>query len=527
MGVGYGEDLVVCSALGVDMYDCVFPTRTARFGNALTRSGALKLRHRQYERDFRPIEEHCECFTSMIRSLASTRGNMGIATCKSKQALFSRGFVTPAITTAPTPSADHVRYSYPASLSNVPETKVTRLSNGFTIATEANPNNQTATVGVWIDAGSRFETEKTNGNCSLPGAHGIQGHQTVYYAKSLSGDVGTSVEILSDILQGSTLNEDAISRERDVILRESEEVDKNKEEVVFDLLHGAAYQGSSLGRTILGSRENIKSISRQNLVDYISDNYKPNRMVLSAAGGVDHDALVKLAEKHFGSLKAGPEMAKPPKANFTGSDIKARFDNHPTAHIALAVEGVSWTNPDYWSLLVAQSIIGSWDRSLGAASHMSSKLSQKVSQHGLANSFMSFNTSYSDTGLFGVYAVSENFMHLDDLVHYIQQEWHRLAINVTEAEVFRAKNQLKTSLLLALDGTTPIAEDIGRQMLVYGKRLTPWEIDGLIEAVTVKDVMKVSSTYIYDREVAVIGYGPVEGLQDYNRVRSAMAPIYY
>ncbi|KAL2918507.1 Mitochondrial-processing peptidase subunit beta [Polyrhizophydium stewartii] len=458
-----------------------------------------------------------------------------------------------SIVTVPKPSADVLKYSYPASLSSVPETKVTRLSNGFTIATEANPNNQTATVGVWIDAGSRFETEKSNGTAhflehmAFKGTksrtqlqlesqiENIGGHlnaytsreQTVYYAKALAGDVGTSVEILADILQGSTLSPDAIERERDVILRESEEVDKNKEEVVFDMLHGAAFQGSSLGRTILGPRANIKSITREDLVSYISENYTPNRMVLAAAGGVDHDALVKLAEKHFGSLKAAPEKPKPAKATFVGSELKARFDNHPTAHIALAVEGVSWTSPDYWALLVAQSIIGSWDRSLGAAAHVSSKLAQKVHEYGLANSFMSFNTSYSDTGLFGVYAVTENFEGMDDLVHYIQQEWHRLAINIGEAEVFRAKNQLKTSLLLALDGTTPIAEDIGRQMLVYGKRLSPWEIDGLIERVTVDDVKKVASNYIYDREVAVIGYGPVENLQDYNRIRSAMAPLYY
>eukprot|EP00842_Homolaphlyctis_polyrhiza_P002682 jgi/Hompol1/3414/HPOL_003232-RA len=446
----------------------------------------------------------------------------------------SRAFST--VLTAPKPSAESLKYSYPASLSNIPETRVTRLSNGFTVATESNPNNQTATVGVWIDAGSRFETAKTNGTAhflehmAFKGTksrtqqqlesqiENMGGHlnaytsreQTVYYAKALSSDVGASVEILADILQGSTLSADAIERERDVILRESEEVDKNKEEVVFDHLHGIAFQGSSLGRTILGPRDNIKSITRQDLVDYISENYKPNRMVLAAAGGVDHDALVKLAEKHFSSLAAGSTATKPAKAQFFGSDLRARFDNHPTAHIALAVEGVSWTSPDYWALLVAQSIIGSWDRSLGAASHVSSKLAQNVAKHGLANSFMSFNTSYSDTGLFGVYAVSENFEHLDDLTHYIQQEWHRLAINISEAEVFRAKNQLKTSLLLALDGTTPIAEDIGRQLLVYGKRLTPWEIDGLIERVTVADVTKVAGEYIYDREVAVVGYGPVE-----------------
>ena len=351
--------------------------------------------------------------------------------------------------------------------------------------------------------------------------------QTAYYAKCLAGDVDKSVDILADILLNSKYSEDAIERERGVILREADEVDKMKDEVVFDHLHASAFQGSGLGYTILGPRENIKSLTRQDLVNYVKEHYTPERMVLAASGAVDHDALVKLAESHFGSLAQGAPRSALKKAAFIGSEVRARFDNHPTAHIALAVEGVSWTSPDYWPLLVAQSIVGSWDRSLGAAGNVSSRLAQNLYKNDLANSFMSFNTSYNDTGLFGVYAVSENFTNLDNLVHYIQREWHRLAMNITEAEVFRAKNQLKTALLLALDGTTANAEDIGRQMLVYGKRMTPWEIDGLIEKVTAKDVMKVAGEYIYDREVCMIGYGPVDGLQDYNRVRAAMSPIYF
>ncbi|KAJ3250836.1 55 kDa erythrocyte membrane protein [Boothiomyces macroporosus] len=350
--------------------------------------------------------------------------------------------------------------------------------------------------------------------------------QTVYYAKSLASDVSTSVEILSDILQGSTLDPAAIERERGVINREAEEVDKNKEEVVFDHLHGIAFQRSSLGYTILGPKANIDTITRQDLLDYISKNYTPERMA-TAAGGVDHDQLVKQAEKLFGGLKPGaPRTEIIKKPTFVGSDLRARFDSHPTAHLAFAVEGASWTSPNYWPLLVAQAVIGSWDRALGAASHSSSKFAQQVSKYNLANSFMSFNTSYSDTGLFGTYIVSENFKQLDDLSHALQQEWHRVCLSVTEAEVFRAKNQLKTSLLLSLDGTTPICEDIGRQMLVYGKRLTPWEVDGLIESVTAEQVRAAAQEAIYDKELAVVGYGPVDALQDYNRLRAAMSPIY-
>ncbi|KAJ3289460.1 55 kDa erythrocyte membrane protein [Rhizoclosmatium sp. JEL0117] len=461
--------------------------------------------------------------------------------------------IASSILTTPTPSSASVAYTYANSLGNTPATKITKLSNGFTVATESNPNFQTATVGVWIDAGSRFENEKNNGTAhflehmAFKGTktrtqlqletqiENIGGHlnaytsreQTVYYAKTLSSDVNTAVDILSDILQRSNFSEDAIERERDVILREAEEVDKQKEEVVFDHLHASAFQGNALGRTILGPSANIKSITRADLVNYVETNYTPDRMVLAAAGGVDHDALVKLAETHFGSLKPATSKPKLEKPTFIGSDLRARYDDHPTAHIAFAVEGVSWTNPDYWPLLVAQSVIGSWDRALGAAPHLSNKLVANLSKYNLANSFMSFNTSYSDTGLFGIYTVSENRMHLDDLTHYILQEWHRVCMSVTEAEVFRAKNQLKTSLLLALDGSTPVCEDIGRQVLVYGKRLTPWEIDGLIESVTAADVMRVATKYIYDKEVSVIGYGPVESLQDYARIRSAMSPIYH
>ncbi|KXS21093.1 hypothetical protein M427DRAFT_93841 [Gonapodya prolifera JEL478] len=424
--------------------------------------------------------------------------------------------------------------------------QVTRLANGFTVATEANPNFQTATVGVWIDAGSRFENAKNNGTAHFlehmafkgtksrsqtdlevqienMGAHlnaYTSREQTVYYAKTLKSDIPSTVGILADILQNSTLDEAAISRERDVILREYEEVQKQKDEVVFDELHKIAFQDSSLGYTILGPTENIRKITRQDLVDYISKNYTADRMVLCAAGGVEHDALVSLAEKYFGGLGSSGNPGKKPftKAPFTGSEALIRYDEHPTAHVAMAVEGVGWTSPDYWPLLVAQSIVGTWDRSLGAAANVSSKLAQKFYQDNLANSFMSFNTSYSDTGLFGIYFVSERKMGLDDPMHWIVQEWMRLCTSVTEAEVFRAKNQLKTSLLLALDGTTPVAEDIGRQMLTYGRRLNPFEIDALIEKVTAEDVMRVAQEYIYDKDVAVVGYGCVESVQDYNRV---------
>lgn len=234
----------------------------------------------------------------------------------------------------------------------------------------------------------------------------LQRENTVYYAKSFNSDVPKTVDILADILQNSKLDHSAIERERDVILRESEEVDKQLEEVVFDHLHATAYMGQPLGRTILGPRENIQSITKEDLVNYINTNYTADRMVLVGAGGVPHEELVKLAEQHLSGLKAQPPTAyqaslaaeQKRKPEFVGSEIRQRDDTIPTAHIAIAVEGVSWKDDDYFTALVTQAIVGNWDRAMGNSPYLGSKLSTFVNSNNLANSFMSFSTSYSDTG---------------------------------------------------------------------------------------------------------------------------------
>ena len=188
--------------------------------------------------------------------------------------------------------------------------------------------------------------------------------QTVYYAKAFSKDLPKAVDILADILQNSTLGEAEIERERGVILREMQEVETNLQEVVFDHLHSTAYQGTPLGRTILGPSENIKSITAQNLRDYINTHYKAPRMVLAAAGGVNHDELVKYAEQHFGGLSSdnNTEVQSLQPCRFTGSEIRVRDDDYRLAHVAISVEGTSWSDADTIPLMVASTMIGSWDR---------------------------------------------------------------------------------------------------------------------------------------------------------------------
>ncbi|KAL0569581.1 Mitochondrial-processing peptidase subunit beta [Marasmius crinis-equi] len=442
-----------------------------------------------------------------------------------------------------------------------PQTEISTLSNGLTVATEHHPHAQTATVGVWIDAGSRAETDKTNGTAHFLEHMAFKGtnrrtqhalelevenigahlnaytsrEQTVYYAKSFKKDVPVAVDIISDILQNSKLENSAIERERDVILREQQEVDKQLEEVVFDHLHAIAFQGQPLGRTILGPKANILSIQRDDLASYIKTNYTSDRMVLVGTGAVEHGELVKLAEKHFSSLPVSPNplplgslsTSASRKPAFVGSEVRIRDDDIPTANIAIAVEGVGWSSPDYFPMMVMQSIFGNWDRSLGASPLLSSRLSHIVSSNNLANSFMSFSTSYSDTGLWGIYLVSENLMGLDDTMKLTLKEWQRMSMAPRENEVERAKSQLKAGLLLSLDGTTAIAEDIGRQLVTTGSRMSPKQLENAVDAVTAEDVKRVALKYLWDKDFAMAALGSIDGLLDYNRIRSDMSSMLF
>jgi len=439
--------------------------------------------------------------------------------------------------------------SYKQALANAPPTRLSVLNNGLRVASE-DSDAPTATIGVWIDAGSRNENEKNNGVAHFlehmafkgtgkrsqtdleleienMGAHlnaYTSREQTVFYGKCLSEDVDKMVEVLSDILQNSKLGEQEIERERGVILREMQEVETNLQEVVFDHLHATAYQGTALGRTILGPTQNIKSLSRRDLSDFIKTHYQGSRMVLAAAGGVQHEKLVKLANEHLGSLPNVYSEGQPPvpsRCRFTGSEIRVRDDDMPFAHIAIAVEGCGWVDADNIPLMVANTIIGSWDRSQRGGVNLASNLAHYSAEANLCHSFQSFNTCYKDTGLWGIYVVCEPLM-CESMLYNIQSEWMRLCTAATPAEVERAKSLLKTSMLLQLDGTTPVCEDIGRQMLCYGRRIPGHELEARIDAVTAADVREVCSKYIYDQCPVVAAVGPVENLPDYNRIRSSM-----
>lgn len=412
------------------------------------------------------------------------------------------------------------------------------------------PHARTATVGVWIDAGSRFETDANNGTAHFlehmafkgtkrrttaqleeevenMGAHlnaYTSREQTTYYAKTFAKDVPAAVDILADILQNSSLNEAAIERERNVILREMEEVEKESEEVLFDHLHATAFQHSPLGRTILGPSDNIRSITKADLADYIATHYTAPRMVVVGAGAVDHDALCKLAESAFSGLPTTPttakELAAREPSTFTGSSVSLRDDDAPLAHFAVSVKGASWADPDSVTLMVMQAMLGSWDATSPGSVNFGSKLAQRIASNKLAKSMMAFNTNYTDTGLFGVHVATDDPDHIDDLAWCVMREFGALAYDVEEDDLLRAKEQLKSSLLLHVDSSTSaLAEDIGRQVLTYGRRLPLAELFARIDAVNVASVKAAGRRFITDQEVAVSSMGPTGFLPDLNWFR--------
>ncbi|KAH9616072.1 hypothetical protein KSS87_019472 [Heliosperma pusillum] len=426
--------------------------------------------------------------------------------------------------------ADHT------AILTAPMTRVTTLPNGLRVATESDLAAKTATVGVWIDAGSRFESDETNGTAHFlehilfkgtekrsvrsleEEIENMGGHlnaytsreQTTFFAKVLEKDVATSLDILSDILQNSTFEENRILRERDVILREMEEVEGQTEEVIFDHLHATAFQYTPLGRTILGPAENIKTITKEHLQSYISTHYTAPRMVIAASGAVKHEDVVAKVQKYFTKLSTDPttasQLVAQEPASFTGSEVRMLDDDVELAQFAIAFSGASYTDPDSVALMVMQSMLGAWDKNSGGGKHAGSGLVQTVSINEIAESIMAFNTNYRDTGLFGVYAVAKPDC-LDDLAFAIMHEISKMCYRVSDDDVTRACNQLKSSLLLHIDGTSPIAEDIGRQLLNYGRRIPYAELFDRIDAVDAS------------ADVAIAAMGPVKNLPDYNWFR--------
>lgn len=433
----------------------------------------------------------------------------------------------------------------------VPTSRVTTLDNGIRVASEHN-SSAAATVGVWIDAGSKSESKSAQGTAkfverlTFKGTKGrpqsaleneiekIGGElhsyttrdHTAYYANVLKGDVNSAVDILGDLVQNANITKAAVDSEREALIKARETRYKKPEAVALDHLYATAFQGDRLGRPVHASEASIRALKANDLISFVENNYTADRVIVSAAGDVNHDQLVQQVQKAFGGLKSHTSHKPfvPETPQFVGSEVRLRDDAAPEAHIALAVQGpgIAKRN-DYATLQVMQAIVGSWDRALGSVTNGASKLAPTVHKHHLANSYMSFTEGHANTSLFGMYLISENVAQLDDLTWFAIKEWNRLSTAPTDGETFRAKNQVLAALHHSLNGNTATAEHIAKQLSATGAVLSPAELSAIVEGVTTSDVQRVAQEYLWDQEVAVVGVGPIEGMTDFTRVRGYMA----
>jgi len=231
-------------------------------------------------------------------------------------------------------------------------------------------------------------------------------------------------------------------------------------------------------------------------------------MVLAAAGGIDHEHLVSLANKYFGSIERGSKSVLSYEPGvFKQSTKLFEVEQMDMVYGCLSVEGTSWTHHDNIPMQVVNTLFGQYDRTqaMGVSGH--SVLAEALGRHQSGvESFMSFTTSYKDTGLTGLYFVAEP-NSLSHLANGVCSEWQKLCNFEDQDSLERAKNSLVTNCLLILDGTTQICEDIGRQMLCYGHRMTAEQIEEQIRSTNIDTIRRIGKEYYTNRPFAytVIG----------------------
>lgn len=435
----------------------------------------------------------------------------------------------------------------PPYLANAPPTVISKLENKMRVASEYRPG-ELATLGLWIDSGSVYEDAKNNGVAHFMEHLIFKGtpsrttaqlereienmggkldaytarDSTAFFAQVLRKDAGKAVEILADVLQNSQMTAESVEGERHVILKEMDFVERQPMEALFDHLHATAYQGSSLGYAILGPAENVNRLNRDDIVGYAKKHFTAPRMNFVAVGNVEHAALARDVEKHFGKMsgEVGVDHSNRPPTEYVGSSVLVRDDSIPMVHAAVALESVPVTHPEFFTFQVMQSIVGNWDRAAGGGRNVSSRLGELLAEEGLAHSLMSFNLNYHDTGLFGAYLVAEK-EKVTDAIYELMYEWARLGQSVTEFEVELAKNKLKSQVLAQLNGSRAVADGIGRQLVTLGRRMTPYEQLLRIDEVTVAEVQRVAKNRLYDTDPVAAALGTVDlgHFPDYNILR--------
>lgn len=402
--------------------------------------------------------------------------------------------------------------------------EITTLSNGFRIVTEHMASLESASLGIWVTAGGRHERPEQNGIAHFLEHMAFKGTKTrsalqiaeeiedvggyinaytsrevtAYYARILAADCGLALDVISDILLNPVFDAKEIETERHVILQEIGQSLDTPDDIIFDWLQEKAYADQAMGRTILGPSERVQAFGRDDLAGFVDQHYGPDRLILSAAGAVDHDALVKQAEALFGHLAPhGNDEWEP--AHFTGGET--RHDKAlEQAHFTLAFESPGYRDPAFYTAQIYTTALGGG---------MSSRLFQEIREkRGLCYTIFAQSGAYADTGMTTIYAGTSG-EEVGQLAEITIDEMKRAAQDMSEAEVNRARTQMKAGLLMGLESPSSRAERQARMLQIWGKVPPLEDTVAKIDAVTTDDVLAFGEDMISKAKSAMALYGPV------------------
>ncbi|WP_170449233.1 M16 family metallopeptidase [Ruegeria arenilitoris] len=404
--------------------------------------------------------------------------------------------------------------------------RLDQLTNGFRIVSEQMPGLQSAAIGIWVTAGGRHERIEQNGiahflehmafkgterRSALQIAEAIEDvggyinaytsrEVTAYYARVLKDDVALAMDVIGDIVLNPVFDPREIEVERGVILQEIGQAHDTPDDVIFDWLQEQSYRDQPLGRTILGPTERVSAFSRDDLSAFVAEHYAPDQMILSAAGAVDHDQLMKLAEEMFGHLQPRKGLLPEP-ARFTGGEAR-RDKALEQAHFALALESPGYRNDEIYTAQIYSTALGGG---------MSSRLFQEVREtRGLCYTIFAQTGAYADTGTTTIYA-GTSADQVGELATITIDEMKRAAEDMSAEEVARARAQMKAGMLMGLESPSNRAERLARLVQIWGRVPPLEETVAKIDAVSTADVRAFAEKMAVQAPAALALYGPVGG----------------
>lgn len=415
--------------------------------------------------------------------------------------------------------------------------RLTTLANGFRIVSEHMPGLASAAVGIWVMAGARHERPEENGiahflehmafkgttrRTALQIAEEIEDvggyinaytsrDATAYYARVLAGDVPLALDVIADIVLDPAFEPREIEVERGVILQEIGQALDTPDDVIFDWLQEASYPDQAIGRPILGAAERVASHGPDALRGFVAGHYRPARMILAAAGAVDHDALVTLAGDLFGHL---PPLDAPPTepARFHCGE-RREVKRLEQAHFALALEAPDFRHRDVFTAQIFAGILGGG---------MSSRLFQKLrEERGLCYTTFAQAGAHEDTGAITIYA-GTGAGQIRALAELTIDEVRRAAEDVSEPELARARAQMKAGLLMGLESPSARAERLARMLAIWDRVPSLEETVEKIDAVDLAALRAYGERTATEARIAMALYGPVRRAPELEALRERL-----